>query len=85
MGFKCLRNQAGVGVDVAADGEDGDLAVGEGEEVREGGAGHHGGDFDESVGDVEEVEGHADFLGEGGGVVAEEDYWWGAWSGGGGG
>ena len=39
--------------------------------------GHHGRDFDEGVGNTQEVERHADFLREGGGVVAEEDDGWG--------
>lgn len=78
-----------VDVDVAADAEDGDFAVGEGEAAQEEGPRGHGGDGEVRVGEGFEAQGEAGFEGEGGGVVAEEEDWRGhglgfvSWGGGG--
>lgn len=55
-----LEDAARVAVDVAADGEDGDLAVRDVEAVAEERAGHHARDGDEGVRDLLEAEADAD-------------------------
>jgi hypothetical protein len=69
--LESFTNEGCVAVDLAANGEHGDFAVGQMKVVSEKRSRHHAGNCDEGVRYLFEAEDMPDFDGEGGGFVAK--------------